>query len=57
MSYPKTLDEYTDLQLAAEIERREKLRASGKCDYCERSNTTEPCQFPTRHHRDVVTKR
>jgi len=56
MSYPRGLDEYTDLELAEEVARREKLRAKGKCDYCERPPTTAPCKFPDRHHRDLVKK-
>lgn len=54
MSYPKSLDEYTDLELAQEIEKREKLRAEGKCDYCYRPNTTTVCKHADRHLRDVV---
>lgn len=56
MSYPRGLDEFTDLELAEEIDRREKLRAAGKCDYCERSPKSSPCKFEERHYRDIVKK-
>lgn len=56
MGYAKQLDEYTDLELAQEVGRREKLRAAGMCDYCERPNTTSVCKHADRHLRDVVKK-
>ncbi len=34
MSYAYTLDEYPEEQLRAELDRRERLQASGLCDYC-----------------------
>lgn len=34
MSYPKSLDEYTEAQLRHELARREAARAEGACDYC-----------------------
>jgi hypothetical protein len=43
------LDEYTEKQLLAELERRRALRNSGLCDYCERAADTTPCRFPERH--------
>lgn len=56
MGYPRSLDEITDRELTQEIERRKKLRAAGKCDYCERDNSTDPCKFPERHFQDRVNQ-
>lgn len=53
MSYPRDLDEIPDNELYAELKRREQLRAQGLCDYCGRSDRSEPaCKFPDRHHPD-----
>jgi len=52
MGYPRGLDEYTDIELALEIERRQKLRAAGKCDYCTRDISLDSCMFPERHNQD-----
>jgi hypothetical protein len=34
VSYPKDLDEYTDEQLVAEIDRRRYAESKGLCSYC-----------------------
>lgn len=50
MSYPMSLDEYTDAELQAELDRRYRDRRAGKCDYCHRPFTSMPaCKFPERH--------
>lgn len=49
MGYPRDLDEYTDEELRAELEGRERLRALALCDYCGRSWETRACRFPDRH--------
>lgn len=54
MGYSKSIDEFTDLELAQEIEKREKMRAEGKCDYCYQPNTAPVCKYSARHNRDVV---
>ena len=43
-------DEERESQLRAELERREKLRREGKCDYCGKNQGSLPsCRFPERH--------
>lgn len=49
MSYPRNLDEIDERLLRQEIERREKARAEGLCDYCGRPSTEPACRFPERH--------
>lgn len=49
MSYPKAIDEYSDIELQDELKRREQCYREGVCDYCGRSGDTEPCKFPSRH--------
>lgn len=50
MSYPKDLDEYSWLDLQAEINERLKLQHEKKCDYCRRPLGCLPaCRFPERH--------
>jgi hypothetical protein len=49
MSYPKSLDEYSEADLLGELAKRKRLREAGKCDYCERPYKTSPCRFPERH--------
>jgi len=51
MSLPISLDEYTEVELRAELMKRERLRAKGLCDYCERRPDESPCRFPGRHKR------
>lgn len=53
MSYTRCLDEYTDLELATESDRREKCRAAGKCSYCGGGSKDAPCKFPERHPHDA----
>lgn len=51
MSYHVDLDEYTELQLLDELERRKKVRKRGLCDYCGMPRkTTASCKFPERHN-------
>jgi hypothetical protein len=49
MGFPLNLDEYTEEQLAAELERRKQAHAAGLCDYCKRPPSEPPCKFPERH--------
>ena len=49
MSYSRDLDEYADVELVGEIERRKTARAQGLCDYCNRPVREESCRFPLRH--------
>lgn len=49
MSYPRDLDEFEEIELQKELDRRLKLRQSGRCDYCGREITTPICRFPDRH--------
>lgn len=53
MGYPRDLDEYTEEELLEELAQRKKLRAEGKCDYCQRAGGTPPCKFTERHHMTV----
>lgn len=55
MSYHKDLDEYTEKELKAELERRKDLRDEGRCDYCKQLGNTPDCRYPERHA--VVRKR
>lgn len=49
MGYFKELDEFEELELNTELNRRRVLREQGLCDYCKRPNHTKPCKFPFRH--------
>jgi hypothetical protein len=49
VSYPKDLDEYTEAELKAELERRQKAREAGLCDYCGRQPSQPACRFPERY--------
>lgn len=49
MGYPRMLDDYTDEELRAELDRRRRAREIGLCDYCSRSWGSPPCRYPTRH--------
>jgi hypothetical protein len=49
MSYPKDLDEYSEKELVAELNRRFVVRSRGVCDYCGRSPEAPACKFPERH--------
>lgn len=49
MSYFIELDEYSDKRLRDELERRERVRSRGRCDYCLRLPDTSPCKFQDRH--------
>ncbi len=49
MSYPMDLDQYSEAALKDELERRRKLRADGRCDYCGQPTTLPPCRFRARH--------
>lgn len=49
MSYPKDLDEYTDVELSAELLSRANRRSAGRCDYCDNYRNEGPCKFPQRH--------
>lgn len=51
MSYPKDLDEYPDHALKAELQRREKNRLDGLCDYCGQKLGVKPaCRMKERHN-------
>lgn len=56
MTYPRSLDEYGDDELKAELERRAKLKKDGRCTYCERSTTSSACRFPERHSKKGRSK-
>lgn len=43
------LDEIDEQKLRDELTRREKLRAMGLCDYCERGRDTPSCKMHERH--------
>lgn len=49
MSYPRDLDEYSDVELVGEVTRRKEARAKGLCDYCNRPVSEPSCRFPLRH--------
>lgn len=50
MSYPRDLDDYTDLELHKELVRRIEARARGECDYCRQwAAGAPPCRYPWRH--------
>ncbi len=51
MGFPKDLDEYTDQELARELEHRAERRYYGRCDYCNRLKDEGEswCKFPRRH--------
>lgn len=49
MGYFRDLDEYADVELVGEIDRRKTARARGLCDYCSRPMKEESCRFPLRH--------
>ena len=49
MSYPKTIDEYSDSDLERELRRRRRRRLAGKCDYCGGTDVAKPCRYETRH--------
>lgn len=53
MGYPRHLDEYTDTELKSELDRRDRARTKGVCDYCGRDPETEPCKFRLRHYQQV----
>lgn len=53
MGYRRDLDEYSDEELVQELNRREALRAIGKCDYCQRASNTAPCRFVKRHQKSL----
>lgn len=46
----KSLDEYESWELVAELERRQILAEQGRCDYCGRDKTSNPCRFSCRHN-------
>lgn len=49
----RTLDEYDEVLLRQELERRDVLRRNGLCDYCERPPYVAVCRFPERHNNPV----
>ena len=51
MSYRLDLDEMSEEKLLEELNRRQKLRQAGLCDYCGREPGTTSCKFPERHKR------
>jgi len=50
MSYPRDLEEYSEVELQDELKRRQNARDHGFCDYCGRRFDTPPCKFPWRHY-------
>lgn len=53
VSYRTYLDEINEDSLRAELQRREKQRSAGLCDYCGRPAGTPPCRFPERHPKTL----
>jgi hypothetical protein len=49
MGYSRSLDEYREDALLAELALRRSRRQQGVCDYCARKPDTSPCRFPERH--------
>ena len=61
MSYPRDLDEFAEKELVAELERRERLRRRGLCDYCgSPAGVLFPngrtCSHPERHDDPRATR-
>ena len=54
MSYAKDLDEYTTLELMAELHRREQDAENKRCDYCHRPYDEGMCKFSERHSGAVT---
>lgn len=54
MGYPVDLDQLSENSLREELDKRKKLREEGKCDYCERFPSTEPCRYPHRHYDERI---
>jgi hypothetical protein len=50
MSYPLDLDEMGEERIKMELAQRERRRAAGRCDYCDREPSSPICKFPRRHH-------
>lgn len=50
MSYPLDLQEIGEERIKLELSQREKRRAAGRCDFCDRPPASKPCKFPRRHH-------
>lgn len=57
MSYPRDLDEIPDHELRAELQRRQKVRARGLCDYCQQPPTAAVCKVGAGRHQhfDTIT--
>jgi hypothetical protein len=51
-----TLDQYTEVELQHELERRLNARNHGLCDYCNRPPDTPPCKFPERHQLEDIQR-
>lgn len=49
MSYPLDLDEMGEDRIKIELAQRERRRAAGRCDYCDRPPSSPACKFPRRH--------
>lgn len=49
MSYPKDLDEYTDVEIRAEIRRRARAALEGRCSYCHQALDAKPCRYGELH--------
>jgi|HubBroStandDraft_2_1064218.scaffolds.fasta_scaffold25282_5 hypothetical protein len=47
---PKPLEEIGEQLLTMELQRRERARESGVCDFCGHGPQTKQCRFPRRHH-------
>lgn len=43
------LEQYSELEIRNELERRNDLRDEGKCDFCQQHGNTEDCLRPARH--------
>lgn len=57
MSYPRSIDEYSDKELCQEIQRRNDNRRKGLCPYCGYSITKHlQCKYPEQHATGEVIK-
>lgn len=50
----KSLQDYDEKELRAELDRRRRMQDLGLCDYCERNGDAAACAHPKRHDRAKV---
>lgn len=54
--YLRSLNEYSDTELAREIHIRARRRAVGVCDFCGLASDEDVCRFPNRHRMAKTRK-